>query len=204
MCELTNNNLSATTCFLCLHRTDLYRRIHTASSTRNCRAYRARQSTVKHRLLIITIFIQLLRPDAAVVASLIMTVRITSCPSHHPVHRHIPCWFSLFFLVTPLFSWLRLLTPPLNSTFGLSLRNSKGHFSSILERFRGTIFRAKICKGATDFFEACSIRFFGTENPCGLAFIWIMVRMEILRHRVQIDFSHPNLVRETSIFRGRF
>ena len=29
--------------------------------------------------------------------------------------------------------------------------------------------------GATDFFQACSIRFFGTENPCGLAFIVVVV-----------------------------
>ena len=73
-----------------------------------------------------------------------------------------------------------------------------------IERFRGTIFRAKIRMGATDFFQACSIRFFGTENPCGLAFIRTMFRMEILRHRVQKDFSRTNLVRETSIFRGKF
>ena len=33
--------------------------------------------------------------------------------------------------------------------------------------------------GATDFFQTCSIRFFGTENPCGLAFIRTMFRMEI-------------------------
>ena len=67
----------------------------------------------------------------------------------------------------------------------------------IVERFRGTIFRAKIRMGATDFFQARSIRFFGTENPCGLAFIRTMFRMEILRHRVQKDFSRTNLVRET-------
>ena len=73
-----------------------------------------------------------------------------------------------------------------------------------LERFRGTIFRAKIRMGATDFFQACSIRFFGTENPCGLAFTRTMFRMEILRHRVQKDFSRTNLVRETWIFRGKF
>ena len=71
-------------------------------------------------------------------------------------------------------------------------------------RFRGTIFRVKIRMAATDFFQACSIRFFGTENPCGLAFIRTMFRMEILRHRVQKDFSRTNLVRETSIFRGKF
>ena len=74
----------------------------------------------------------------------------------------------------------------------------------IIERFRGTIFRAKIRMGATDFFQGCYIRFFGTENPCGLAFIRTMFRMEILRHRVQKDFSRTNLVRETSIFRGKF
>ena len=74
----------------------------------------------------------------------------------------------------------------------------------IIERFRGTIFRAKIRMGATDFFQGCSVRFFGTENPCGLAFIRTMLRMEILRHRVQNDFSRTNLVRETSIFRGNF
>ena len=75
----------------------------------------------------------------------------------------------------------------------------------ILERFRDTIFRAKkIRMGATDFSEAYSIRFFGTENPCGLAFVRTMFRMEILRHRVQKDFSRTNLVRETSIFRGKF
>ena len=47
----------------------------------------------------------------------------------------------------------------------------------VIERFRGTIFRAKIRMGATDFFQACSIRFFGTRirvdwlsyEPC---FIW--------------------------------
>ena len=46
-----------------------------------------------------------------------------------------------------------------------------------IERFRGTIFRAKIRMGATDFFQACSIRFFGTRirvdwlsyEPC---FVW--------------------------------
>ena len=58
--------------------------------------------------------------------------------------------------------------------------------------------------GATDFFQGCSIRFFGTENPCGLAFIRTMFRMEILRHRVQKDFSRTKLVRGTSIFRGKF
>ena len=34
----------------------------------------------------------------------------------------------------------------------------------------------------------CSIRLFGTENPCGLAFIRTMFHTEILRHRVQKDF----------------
>ena len=58
--------------------------------------------------------------------------------------------------------------------------------------------------GATDIFQACSMRFFGTENPCGLAFIRTMFRMEILRHRVKKDFSRTNLVRETSIFGGKF
>ena len=51
------------------------------------------------------------------------------------------------------------------------------YMDHILERFRGTIFRAKIRMGATDFFQACSIRFFGTRirvdwlsyEPC---FVW--------------------------------
>ena len=55
-----------------------------------------------------------------------------------------------------------------------------------------------------DFFEACFIRFFGTENPCGLTFIRTIFRMETLRHRVQKDVPRTNLVRETSIFLGSF
>ena len=58
--------------------------------------------------------------------------------------------------------------------------------------------------GATDFFQALGVlhTIFRHENPCGLAFIRTMLRMEILRHRVQKYFSRTNLVRETSIFRG--
>ena len=37
-----------------------------------------------------------------------------------------------------------------------------------------------------------------------MAFIRNMFRMEILRRRVQKDFSRTNLVRETSIFREKF
>ena len=54
--------------------------------------------------------------------------------------------------------------------------------------------------GLHGFFRGVLHTIFGTENPCELAFIRTMFRMEILRHRVQKDFSRTNLVRETSIF----
>ena len=58
--------------------------------------------------------------------------------------------------------------------------------------------------GRYGFFPGMLHTIFRHENPCGLAFIRTMLRMEILRHRVQKDFSRTNLVRETSIFRGKF
>ena len=58
--------------------------------------------------------------------------------------------------------------------------------------------------GRYGFFPGVLHTIFRHENPCGLAFIRTMLRMEILRHRVQKDFSRTNLVRETSIFRGKF
>ena len=45
---------------------------------------------------------------------------------------------------------------------------------------------------------------FSAQNSCGLAFLGIMFRMEILRYRAQKDFPCTNLVRERSIFRGKF
>ena len=79
-----------------------------------------------------------------------------------------------------------------------------GEDKNDIRGFPGMIFCPKIHMGATDVFEACSIRFFSTENPCGLAFIRTMSRKEILRHRVQKDFSRTDLVRETSIFHEKF
>ena len=79
-----------------------------------------------------------------------------------------------------------------NLVDGLSTLVQVPCFTLTIERFRGTIFRAKIRMGATDFFQACSIRFFGTRirvdwlsyEPCFVWRFWVIGCRKIFRVQI--------------------